>query len=141
MVDKIPGWQKLLDDCDAVEAMFKQPEFKGEFKMHLWGYHRAGDDHAPQEQNFCGTSACLAGWLGIAGKHEFKAKWVEGSLVPEDVDTYGHSFGFMARQVYGIQSPGWLFESDVHAGLAAKLRDARHSAYQARDREEAKSNG
>lgn len=46
MPKAVPGWQKLLDDCDAVEALFKRKTFKGEFQMTLWGRHSGERDHA-----------------------------------------------------------------------------------------------
>lgn len=137
---EIPGWQKLLDDCDAVEAAFADPEFKGEFKMSDWGVHPRG--HEPEAQNHCGTAACFAGWLGLYGKHDFKAKWVDcGSrydglfLRPADTAAYGGNFNYMAMMVYGLKRPGNLFESGMDRTLAEKIEQARAMANEIRERE------
>lgn len=135
MPKAVPGWQKLLDDCDAVEAMFKRKTFKGEFQMTSWGRHSGERDHAPEERNFCGTAACMAGWLSIAGKHEFRGKFLKrtGELVtgePGKRRKY-YTFADMARQVYGMdayQSQN-LFNSGMDMSLAQKLKQARHIAW------------
>ena len=70
-VDPLVGMLRLAIDLDEVEKAFKAPGFRGQFNMALLGAHD-GAGHAPDEENFCGTVACLAGWLAIFGKHEFK---------------------------------------------------------------------
>lgn len=135
---EIPGWQKLLDDCAAVEAIFAQPEFGGVFEMRDWGKH-VGSAHKAEENHFCGTQACLAGWLGLLGKHEFKAVWGapdtggEATMIPN----FCFSFKSMAAEVYGMSryDAGQLFESGFSASLQDKLEDARTLASKLREQD------
>lgn len=123
----VPGWQKLLDDCDAVEEKFKEPNFSGTFYFADWGSHEKSD-HPPEGKNFCGTQACLAGWFGLVGKHEFKAAWgADGELNP--VDTL-ETWTEMAEDVYGLdhEQAHELFCEGSNPSLALKLEEARDLA-------------
>lgn len=148
---KIPGWQKLLDDVKAVEKVFARrtaDKVEAMFVMSDWGQHEGA--HKPEEKNYCGTSACLAGWLATAGKHEFRGVWraqhddfdhprkVTGHLLGAP-KKYGNSFENMAEKVYGMSSLDAyrLFMTNTsYCGrdiLEEKLADACAVAYALRD--------
>lgn len=129
----IPGWQKLLDDVQAVEDRFKDPTFNGVHDQGQWGSHREGTDHSPSAENYCGTAACLAGWLGLLGKHEFRAGWADGEL---EAAIPSGSFVAQAVQVYGLSQYNAckLFEARPRT-LDDKLHEAREMAKGMRDAE------
>lgn len=55
---------KLLREA-AYDLEHNIPE-QGKFRMSDWGTHPAG--HQPEEGNYCGTTACAAGWLSLMPK-------------------------------------------------------------------------
>ena len=132
------GLSKLEIDLDAVEKVVAKKGFKGRFDMYSWGRHDSLDEHKPAGRNFCGTAACLAGWLAICGKHEFKGNWraewynpTHSHLHPVGYDgpfSY-RSDGYitMAMEVYGLSVPDvrLLFCSGFDKSLKVKLREAR----------------
>ena len=92
-------WRKtILDIADHLEGDLV-PE-KGNFDMRDWGAHKG--DHEPSEDNYCGTTACLAGWLALHPKYEnFRSSWTKAgyrmALVPEGL----HSWDYMAVMAFG----------------------------------------
>lgn len=65
--------KRFLDDLNRLEAKAKDPDFKGELNMTIWGLHQG--EHAPENNHYCGTKACLAGWLAIVGRNGYRGKW------------------------------------------------------------------
>lgn len=52
------------------------------FDMYTFGHH-AGN-HAPEEQNYCGTAACYAGWLSLDPwfrKRGLRGEWAWSYLI------------------------------------------------------------
>lgn len=128
-----PGWQKLLDDLDEIEKRFKDPKFKGTFDMGHFGLHKG--HHKPAKDNYCGTSACLAGWLVTLGKHEFRVPWI-GVLTDSFVLPVNAGWGHHAQDVYGVswEEAHKLFY-EAPTGLAGKLKQARQFANAVKRRE------
>ncbi len=59
----------------AIDCLHAIPE-TGEFYIGTWGKHAVG--HAPEANNFCGTTACAAGWIALnpkAKEHGLFAYW------------------------------------------------------------------
>lgn len=119
---------KFLGVIDKVEALFKQPEFKGRFNMRSFGDH-VSSDHTPTENNSCGTVACLAGWMATVDKEFAKAS---------NAEWYRDSLGWRLTvaphvamdRLYGIsysdtENLFYWWEPDRGKDLAAKLREAR----------------
>lgn len=129
------GYVKFEKALDKIEALFKNPEFKGEFRMKTYGHHDG--NHEPTERNYCGTSACLAGWLSIVdpgfGK-EVGAEWDEEGYLKETSSSFERS----AAKYYGFSiTDTWnLFMHDLELsgaeGLKVKLSEARRIAEKAR---------
>jgi hypothetical protein len=120
----VPGWQKLLDDVAAVREKFADPKFKGAFDMNYFG--RLESKLHPK--NHCGTSACLGGWLGLLGKHDFRARFDPESKLLEPI---GHGlFSGMATAVYGLtnREADTLFFAGLRMKLKGKLRQAEKIA-------------
>jgi hypothetical protein len=61
---------RLLKLADVLENQVAEENFD----MAVWGTHYG--DHAPEEKNHCGTSACALGWAAMTP--EFKADGLKG---------------------------------------------------------------
>lgn len=57
-----PIQRERCERAIAFGRSFVPPE-GAKFNMRIWGTHPSG--HKPREQNYCGTSACFAGWLSL----------------------------------------------------------------------------
>lgn len=116
--------EKLEADLKKVENLFKRKNFAGDFDMSTFG--DCSDDKP--DKNFCGTSACLAGWLATV-QPKLKSFWDFGILKTDnsnDMNLVGR-----ARSVYGLNSTeaNRLFYGDIQLsgkdGLKKKITQAR----------------
>lgn len=119
------GWDRFERDLNKVEALFKDRKFQGEFRMSTFGDHRG--DHEPKEQNYCGTAACLGGWLAVVNPRGFDSRWRRDELV---VGGTTLSFEGQAVSVYRMHNGiGSLFYDGIdlrgREGLKKKLKQAR----------------
>lgn len=127
----LKGWRALEDDLNRLEDLFFEKEgFKGKFNMEDWGSHKAkGQEHEPQEENFCGTSACMAGWLAVVSRNGFDAKWdADGSLVANSEtgrSRRNFDFDWLAMEIYGMRhtEANFLFMTNLDATGKRALRD------------------
>lgn len=63
----------LREAADYLENLTLGPS--AEFDMAIYGEHKGG--HEPPDHNYCGTSACAAGWLSL------DSKWRARGMVSE----------------------------------------------------------
>ncbi len=52
-----------LERVDFVLDVLRNLPAEREFTLLYWGLHHGA--HSPEEQNFCGTSACAIGWVAL----------------------------------------------------------------------------
>ena len=71
---------KLLEAAYYLRDL-KLPK-KALFDFSLVGEHVG--DHPPKEENYCGTTACAMGWLGLTNQFGFKPVWETGTEVRGD---------------------------------------------------------
>ena len=119
------GWDRFERDLNKIEALFKDRSFKGEFRMSTFGDHSG--DHEPHEENYCGTEACLGGWLAVVNPRGFASHWHDGTL---SVGGGTFSFESNAERTYRMNK-GFdaLFYDGIglagRAALKLKLKHAR----------------
>lgn len=113
------GSDKLIEDIRAVNSHFAtmRGTFIDTFDMGTFGH----------KQPVCGTSACLAGWLGQVGKNEFKGKWDRSGVL--GVQHSAHGWAEMAMEVYGMtyEEAETLFYTwtAIHGKSALRLKTAQ----------------
>ena len=76
--------KKLLKAAAWLKS-FKLPK-KARFTFQEWGQHMGGMEHAPEANDFCGTSGCAIGWFAMKGNFGFKSTWIDGHIQINDID-------------------------------------------------------
>jgi hypothetical protein len=125
-----------------IRALKEIPE-KGEFNISTWGFHSS--DHPPEEDNACGTVACVAGWIYLhpdAKEFGLRHRWLRSHLhfgakghtkparqiaritgLPEhEIDDLFFPFSYRLRGVLGTIQPVHVIEQIER--LRAKYSEA-----------------
>jgi hypothetical protein len=110
----------MISTAQAIERwtqavrVLKNVPAKG-FDWKNWGRHEGS--HAPEEQNYCGTIACVGGWCGLDPwfqKHGLKAVWRQNKGIRGYVlDFNMHPSDFFNDKLCGEQLMYW---SDPETG-------------------------
>ena len=112
--------QLMLEAADDLERL---DTGNGIFDMSNWGYHTR--DHSPEEKNYCGTSACAAGWLAMQPKWRergFTAEWEqyegEWDLLPDGSSSHG-AWKRMTLKVFGGEAGEMIWHTFITFNKAA----------------------
>lgn len=107
--------ERLREDIAAVRALFSKKSFKGAFDMSPW----IEDPEDGRRKNFCGTVACLGGWLQLVGK-----SGMTGAVMPNTPGSSEAVYGMTRHECQALFHRGYGKSLDAKLAEASAVADA-----------------